>query len=132
MVRLESSKKTIFIVDDQLYLTELYKEVLEQEGYGVFLAKSGADALTMMKDLPTPDLLLVDCFMPGMSGAEFLTELFTEFPELREKCAVVGFSGLFVESDLLSEMRALVSKIVEKPNDLTDVIQLVQENLPRV
>ena len=113
------SPKTIVIVDDSLELTRVYQQVLELEGYRVFLAGSGPDALELLTGIPPPDLLLVDYAMPGMNGAEFLKELETRNPSIFKITPIVGLSGLYRESPMLKEMRSMVCRLVEKPDGIT-------------
>jgi CheY-like chemotaxis protein len=56
--------RVLLIVDDDRDLRELLREVLEEEGYSVALAKNGADALRQIRDGLAPDALFVDLTMP--------------------------------------------------------------------
>ena len=121
--------KTIVIVDDGAELAQLYKQVLELEGYQVFLAGSGEEALELLSRIPPPDLLLVDCLMPGMSGVEFLRALEARHQAVFEKTPIVGLSGLYRECSILQEMKPLVCRLAEKPSDVDEVINLVRETI---
>lgn len=63
----------ILIVDDQYGIRVLLEEVLKKEGYEVFQASNGADALEMLKEY-NPDVMLLDIKIPGMDGVEILQE----------------------------------------------------------
>jgi len=64
--------KRILIVDDSPELRELYKEVLEGEGYEVACAGNGREALEFLGASPLkPDLILLDIFMHVMDAREF-------------------------------------------------------------
>ena len=123
------SPKTVVIVDDSLDLTRTYQQVLELEGYRVFLAGSGPEALELLDRIPPPDLLLVDCLMPGMSGVQFLRELETRNQTVFKSTPIVGLSGLFRESRMLEEMKTLVCRLAEKPDNIDEVLKLVQETI---
>jgi len=123
--------KTIVLVDDSVEMNRCYQQLLEMEGYQVFTADSGPEALELLKRIPSPDLMLVDCLMPGMSGIDFLNELKTVNPNFFQTTPIVGLSGMFAESALLTEMRSLVSHLAEKPNDIDEVVKLVRENVRR-
>ena len=123
------SPKTIVIVDDSLDLTRTYQQVLELEGYHVFRAGNGPEALELLSRIPAPDLLLVDCLMPGMSGVDFLRELEKNNQAVFKSTPIVGLSGLYRESPILKEMGTMVCRLAEKPNDIDEVLKLVRETV---
>ena len=55
------------VVDDDLYIRELYEEILKGEGYTVDSAINGEDALSKLK-LGGYDLILLDIMMPKTDG----------------------------------------------------------------
>jgi two-component system alkaline phosphatase synthesis response regulator PhoP len=61
-------------VDDEPDIVELLKYNLEREGYQVFTALNGRDALKAAK-LNRPDLIVLDIMMPGMDGVEVCNQL---------------------------------------------------------
>ena len=66
--------KTILIIDDDMHIGNMLTEVLEREGYGVLRAYSGTEAL-MLLSTKTPDLILLDLMLPGLSGEEVLPKI---------------------------------------------------------
>lgn len=60
----------ILVVDDDKNTRLLMKAVLEREGYSVFLAENGVDAMETM-DRVHVDLAVLDVMMPEMDGYEF-------------------------------------------------------------
>jgi len=67
--------KTILIVEDEPDLLAGLDYNLRQEGYTTRCAESGEDALRLARDLPVPDLVLLDLMLPDMSGKEVCREL---------------------------------------------------------
>ncbi|GAA5315839.1 MAG: hypothetical protein AseanaTS_10440 [Candidatus Pelagadaptatus aseana] len=61
--------KTVMVVDDSVTVRKVTSRVLEREGYEVYTAKDGADALLMLQD-HIPDVMLLDIEMPRMDGFE--------------------------------------------------------------
>jgi DNA-binding response OmpR family regulator len=59
----------ILIVDDDRPSLKMTAFLLREEGYTVFTADNGQDALRMIEE-KTPDLLILDVMMPGMDGLE--------------------------------------------------------------
>ncbi|MEI7541126.1 MAG: response regulator [Actinomycetes bacterium] len=69
----ESAKK-VLVVDDNEDIRGLLSLVLQNEGYEVFAAEDGAQALEKTYD-EKPDLILLDVMMPGLSGLEVLSTI---------------------------------------------------------
>lgn len=64
-----STKQKILIVDDEPDILELIEYNLKKEGYQVFLAKNGQEAVAEAKR-SLPDLIVLDIMMPKMDGIE--------------------------------------------------------------
>jgi len=64
-----TSKQKILIVDDEPDILELIEYNLKKEGYQVFLARNGQEAVTEAKR-SLPDLIVLDIMMPKMDGIE--------------------------------------------------------------
>jgi DNA-binding NtrC family response regulator len=64
---------SILVVDDEPDIRALVKEILEDEGFRVTLAESGAEARAR-KDEANPDLILLDIWMPDIDGITLLRE----------------------------------------------------------
>lgn len=64
-----STKQKILIVDDEPDILELIEYNLKKEGYQVFLARNGQEAVTEAKRA-LPDLIVLDIMMPKMDGIE--------------------------------------------------------------
>jgi CheY-like chemotaxis protein len=77
--------ETILVVEDEPALRSLVRTVLQRQGYQVFTASSGVEALkTWSQRLDQIDLLLTDLVMPdGLTGWELAKQLQTEKPELK-------------------------------------------------
>ncbi|GAA4912865.1 MULTISPECIES: response regulator transcription factor [Mucilaginibacter] len=64
-----ATKQKILIVDDEPDILELIEYNLKKEGYQVFLAHNGQEAVTEAKRT-LPDLIVLDIMMPKMDGIE--------------------------------------------------------------
>jgi two-component system alkaline phosphatase synthesis response regulator PhoP len=64
-----TSKQKILIVDDEPDILELIEYNLKKEGYQVFLARNGQEAVAEAKR-SLPDLIVLDIMMPKMDGIE--------------------------------------------------------------
>ena len=63
--------KSILIVDDEENIRETLKDVLEDEGYAVFLAENGKVALHIL-DTHVVDVILLDLWLPEIGGMDVL------------------------------------------------------------
>src|SRR5690554_3902758 len=66
---MSSLKQKILVVDDEADIVELIEYNLRREGYQVWLAGDGQEAVTMAKKL-LPDMIILDIMMPKMDGIE--------------------------------------------------------------
>jgi len=68
------SGHTILVVDDQTDTLESVRKLLEHEGHRVRTAESGAEALEIVQQCEI-DVIIVDYFMPRMTGAAFVEKV---------------------------------------------------------
>ena len=61
------NKTCILVVDDEVRILRLMKQILEPEGFQVLTADNGQAALDLF-DMENPDLVLLDIIMPVMDG----------------------------------------------------------------
>lgn len=66
--------KNILIIDDDVHIGNMLQEVLTREGYGVFRAYSGTEAILVLAQT-RPDLVLLDLMLPGLNGEEVLSRI---------------------------------------------------------
>lgn len=69
----EAASKKILIVEDDLFIRELYERTLTQAGYAVVTAADGQEGLKLAKD--KPDLVLLDIMLPKVHGIDVLKKL---------------------------------------------------------
>jgi CheY-like chemotaxis protein len=74
--------KKIMVVDDDLYIRELYEEVLKDEGYTVDSASNGEEALNKLK-MGGYDLALLDIMMPKLDGLGVMDALSKNPPPVK-------------------------------------------------
>jgi two-component system, sensor histidine kinase and response regulator len=65
---------TILVADDEVFITDLLSELLQEEGYQVLRAYDGTQALATI-ERACPDVVLTDHMMPGRSGLELVRYL---------------------------------------------------------
>ena len=67
--------KTVLVVDDDPTQRRLIQAVLEREGFAVAHAENGDQAVAHLASGATPDVILLDLVMPGISGQDTLIEM---------------------------------------------------------
>ena len=93
----QEEKKQVLVVDDELFIQDLLKDILGSEGYSVDIASDGEDALRKLEQRQY-DLLLFDIIMPKINGIELYNRIQQKTPDLQLKSKVI-----FVTGDTLRE-----------------------------
>jgi len=121
--------KTVMIVDDAEDTVGLVKKILESEGYTTMDAPNGKEALKLLKKTKEkPDLLLLDMFMPEMSGRE-VCERIRKDKELKDLKVVFFTVATFrgQGKQMLKDLNVL--DYITKPFDIDDLLKRVQKVL---
>ncbi len=113
----------ILIVDDEPANRLLVRTILKHAGHEIAEAVDAAEGLRAARD-GTPDLAIVDLFLPGTSGAEFITMLRRDPQTSAMKIA------LYTGSDVDAPMRDFMSvnnitDVIPKPCEPQELIRLV-------
>ena len=66
--------KRILIIDDDIHIGNVLEEMLSKEGYQIFRAYSGTEALFILSK-SKPDLVLLDLMLPGLNGEDVLPQI---------------------------------------------------------
>ena len=88
---------TLLIVDDEEGIRDVLKSYFEIDGYKIYTAIGGHQALEVVKN-NNIDFIISDVRMPEGDGITFLTKLKTEYPELPVIIMVTGQSDLTRET----------------------------------
>ncbi|MBI5787602.1 MAG: response regulator [Candidatus Schekmanbacteria bacterium] len=68
-------KAQVLIVDDEKDILELLRYNLTKDNYLVVCAGSGEQALQTTRQIPSPDLVILDLMLPGINGLEVCRQL---------------------------------------------------------
>ena len=74
---LRSRRPTVFVIDDDEAVRESQKALLKSAGFAVRVFGSGEEGLREIPGYP-PDCILLDIFLPGMTGFEVLDRIAEE------------------------------------------------------
>jgi CheY-like chemotaxis protein len=106
-------KHKILIVDDERDIVVILKLALEKEGYEVFEAYDGKEALEKLPQAK-PDLILLDIMMPTMDGYTMNVKL-KDNPETAS-IPVIVITGRGLLKELMKQSKdAAISGYLEKP-----------------
>ena len=115
----QTKRKSVLVIDDDAALLELNKTILEMEDFEVFIALSGAAALSLLEKIAQPDLILLDMRMEDMSGPEFLLTLEKNRPNIIESVPVVFVTGL----EKVPASKAI--GFIRKPYDIDTLLEAI-------
>lgn len=108
----KAAARTILLVDDDITVREIAREMLTMQGYDVVEAPSGKEALQFMASANSPiHLLLTDITMPEINGRELAEQLLAKQPSLR----VVFMSGYIQDERLRKGISSQSVTFVAKP-----------------
>ena len=121
-------KETLLIVEDNLELRNGLKEILVSEGYSVFVAGNGREALEQMR-LISPDLILSDITMPEMDGYE----LFRQVRQMPEglKIPFLFLTAHGAREEVIRGKKLGVEDYLVKPITRTELLTAIQAKLTR-
>ena len=116
----------ILIVDDEKNIRSSLEGILKDEGYRVRGAPTGEELLKQVAQT-TPDLVILDVWLPGMDGLQALTELKRLYPEL----PVIMISGHSTVETAVKATKLGAYDFIEKPLSLEKTVLAVRNALDR-
>jgi two-component system, cell cycle response regulator len=114
---------SILVVDDEQANTAQVSEILKQGGYNVATASDGFKALAACK-VRLPDLILLDLYMPLMSGVDVYNRLRVE--EKTKHIPVIFLKKKDEPGPALDKLQLEESTVLVKPVEPGDVTSLVK------
>ncbi len=112
-------KKSILAIDDDDDILNLNSCILEMEGYEVYTATSGPEALLVLENIALPDLILLDMKMKDCTGLDFLHSLELIRPDVIDQVPVVFLTGM----DTVP--KSVASGFIRKPYDALNFAEQV-------
>jgi DNA-binding NtrC family response regulator len=119
------SNAHILVVDDEADIRTLLKEILSEEGYEVDVAANAVQARAS-RARQTPDLVLLDIWMPDVDGITLLREWSAS---TTNGCPVVMMSGHGTVETAVEATRLGAFDFVEKPLSLAKLLRTVERAL---
>lgn len=119
MNRNPESAGTVLVVDDAPDTLRMLCDALAGEGYTVLVARDGLQALARL-DVVTPDAILLDGVMPGLSGFETCQRIKSH--PAGETVPVIFMTGLSETADVVAGFDAGGVDYVVKPVRIEEVL----------
>lgn len=116
----------ILIVDDEEDITDLIKDILEDEGFSVRTAANGTEAKEAIQELK-PDLVLLDIWMPDIDGISLMNEWKKNYQTL--PFSVVMMSGHGTLEHAIEATKLGAFDFLEKPLTLAKLVAVVKRAL---
>lgn len=115
--------KNILIAEDEKPLQNILKKRLEKEGWNIFQAFNGRECLDILEKEKV-DLVLLDIFMPVMSGIEVLGEIMKS--KKYSKVKVIILTNSVSSSKTLGNIEGLVY-MVKSNHKLGEIVTKIKE-----
>jgi excisionase family DNA binding protein len=117
---LESGKRKVLLVDDDVELVELITDVLARDGrFEVRIANNGFDAGMLVKEYG-PDLIVLDVMLPDINGKEVCQRVRKDHTP--EEVKIICISGM-VEEDKIADLKAAgANEFLHKPFEVDVLI----------
>ena len=111
------TESIVLIVDDEEGIRESLSGIFEDEGYDVITARSGEEALKILKE-QNMDLILLDVWLPGIDGVQTLKEI----KDIKPDIPVIMISGHGNIDLAVKATRMGAYDFLEKPLSLEKVL----------
>lgn len=118
--------KTVLVVDDELKITRLLREYLQQAGFRVVTASDGPGALTVAR-AEQPDMIVLDLGLPGLDGLDVIRKLRTS-----SDVPIIVVTARSEESDRIVGLELGADDYIVKPFSPKELVARVRAVLRRV
>lgn len=115
---------TILIVDDEASILKSLSGILMDEGFEIITATNGYEALKRIEE-DSPDMVLLDIWMPGIDGIDTLTEIKKQHPGIQ----VVMITGHGTIETAVNATKIGAYDFIEKPLNIDRVIVAINNAL---
>jgi two-component system response regulator VicR len=118
-------EKKILVVDDEKPIADILQFNLKKEGYTVYCAYDGNQALEMVEEI-NPDLLLLDIMLPNRDGMEVCREV-----RKKHDMPIIMLTAKDSEIDKVLGLELGADDYVTKPFSTRELLARVKANLRR-
>ena len=119
----DQKRLQVLVVDDDLEIRDALTDILEDEQYSVTVAANGREALDLIENGSTPDVILLDVMMPVMDGWHFLSARLAH-PRLVEVPIIIISAG--IEAAEEAHKAGGVCSVARKPLHISDLVGRIE------
>jgi CheY-like chemotaxis protein len=120
---IKQGNETVLLVDDEMVVLDIDRELLESMGYHVFTANSGKDAVEIYKkNQNSIDLVLLDMIMPQLGGGETYDLL----KEINAEIKVLLSSGYSIDGEAMNILKRGCNGFIQKPFQLKELSEKIR------
>jgi CheY-like chemotaxis protein len=112
----------VLIIEDEPEISMILEEVLKEEGDEVTAVSDGISGLKQLRKYPHPDIVLIDLFIPGISGKDVIEAMRAD-PELMNIPVVIMTGAVPTLQDFPDDMK--YQALLSKPFDLSEAIRII-------
>lgn len=116
--------RKVLVVDDEIGVTDLIRDILEEYGYEVEIQNDARRALALLKT-QNFDAIISDMKMPGLDGEAFIEQLKATDPNHTRRFAFV--TGDTMSSRAADYLESTATPHLEKPVTPAELIELVEK-----
>lgn len=116
----------VLIVDDEQDIRDTVRFILEDAGHQVQEASDGESALQIIRESPTPLVVLLDLLMPRLTGIDVLKAV-TADPQMKKRNAFLLMTANSTNLRQQAEpfLHGLSAQVVSKPFDIDNLLKTV-------
>jgi DNA-binding response OmpR family regulator len=118
-----SNRRKVLVVDDDPQIRKILERILDKARYQVVTASEGPSALAQFKEF-SPQLVILDIMMPGVSGIEVCQQLRKEYPE--RKFQVLMLSAKDSQADRRRALEYGADDYVTKPFHIASLARKIE------
>lgn len=115
----------ILIIDDDVQILDMLRQILKSEGYEVVEAADGREGIRLYREDPA-DLIITDIIMPEKEGIETIIEFKRDFPDV--KIIAISGGGRIGPEEYLPMAEMLGAKrTFSKPVEREELLEAIRE-----
>ncbi|KGE13169.1 response regulator [Sphingobacterium deserti] len=115
--------KKVIVCDDDRHILEVLKLIVEFSGAEVLVEDDSAKLFGRLNE-DRPDLLIIDLWMPNLSGQEIISKI--RMDDKMKNMYILCLSASDDGEEVA--MRAGANQFLPKPFEMTDILQIIENN----
>lgn len=125
---MHKERPVILVVDDDLPIVDLVRELLEEEGYDPICCLTDLQAYAAIQQ-SKPDLIIQDIRIPTAEAGLQLLASVRNNPRTQDTPVIICSASSQVIQEHLGQLRAWNCEVIEKPFNLNDFVDMVSSLL---